>query len=205
MRVKQKHQKYQKPFLILGLAVTLTALNGCTLNEGDPQTTLCQKLTAHLMNASGVQWGGVSKVPGADKSMNVTVRWESQDASGTIPMQAGCTYLSNEDDAGEDYDMNTGAEYQSVPNRMVINGQAVRQQDLYTAIHKVTGQAIKETASEEHLRKKAAEAEQAVREGAAVVKEKAGVAAQAIKEGSEQFKQKAGEVLQKAGEHLQKK
>ncbi len=205
MIATQREQKYQKPFLVVGLVVALGALSGCTLNEGDPQTTLCQKLTAHLMNAQGVQWGETSKTPGADKSMNVTVRWESQDASGTIPMQAGCTYLSNEDDAGEDFEMNIEGEYQGVPDNMVINGQAVRQQDLYTAIHKVTGQAIRETASEEHLRKKAAEADQAIREGAAVVKEKAGEAAQVIKEGSEQFKQKAGEVLQKAGEHLQQK
>ncbi len=191
-------------FLALGLSVGLSALSGCTLNEGDPQTTLCQKLTSHLMNAEGVQWGETSKIPGADKSMNVTVRWESQDASGTIPMQASCVYLSDENDDGEDYDLNIVDGYQGVPESIVINGQAVRQKDLYTSVHKVTGQSIKDTASEEHLRKKAAEAEQAVREGAAVAKEKAGEAAQAIKEGSEQFRQKAGDALQKAGEHLQK-
>ena len=195
----------KKLFFSLGLVATLGALSSCTLNEGDPQTTLCQKLTEHLMNAQGVQWGEVSKIPGADKSMNVTVRWNSQDASGSIPMQASCVYLSNEDDAGEEYDVNFSAEYQSVPDSIVINGQAVRQQDLYTAVHKVTGKAIRETASEEHLRKKAAEADQAIREGATIVKEKAEMAAQAIKEKSETLKQKAGEALQKAGEHMQNK
>jgi hypothetical protein len=201
-----------KLLMALGMSVVLSS---CTLNEGDPQTTICQKLTAHLMNASGVPWKETSKVPGADKSMNVTVRWDSQDANGTLPMQASCRYLSNEDDAGEDFDVNVEAEYQGVPASMTINGQAVRSQDLYTAIHKVTGQSIKDTANEEHLRKKAAEAgetvkenakqaNQAIREGVAQAREKAGVAAKAIKEGSEQFRQKAGEVLQKAGEQLQK-
>lgn len=212
----------QKILLTFGITAILSS---CTLNEGDPQTTTCQKLTAHLMNVKNIEWKEASKAPGADKSMQVTVNWDSQDNSGTLPMQASCRYLTNENDAGEDFDVNVDAEYQGVPASMIINGVATRSQDLYKAIHKVTGQSIKETANEEHLRKKAAEAgeivrdgaekadkairegavkaDKAIREGAAQVKEKAGIAAEAIKEGSQQFKQKAGEVLQKAGEQLQ--
>lgn len=179
-------------------------LNGCTLNEGDPQTTLCQKLTAHLMNQGEVQWSETSKVPGPDKSMQVTIRWEHQDSSGTLPMNATCIYLSDENDDGEDYDVNIIDGYQGVPDSLTINGQLIRDQDLYTAIHKVTGIAIRETMSEEHLRKKAAQANQAIREGAENAKIKAAEAAEAFKEGSANLRQKAGEALQKAGEHLQK-
>ena len=42
--------------LLVPLSLSV-ALSGCTLNEGDPQTTLCQKLTEHLMTAKGVTWG----------------------------------------------------------------------------------------------------------------------------------------------------
>lgn len=184
-----------------GLAVVLS---GCTLNEGDPQTTLCQKLTAHLMNAQNVQWGETSKAQDAEKSMIVNIRWNSQDANGTLPMNATCIYLSDENDAGEDFDVNVEDGYQSIPHKITINGQAIRDQDLHTSIQKVTGISIRETFNEDHLRKKAAEANQAVREGAAVARERAGEAAQAIKEGSEELRQKAGDALQKAGEQLKK-
>jgi hypothetical protein len=119
-------------------------------------------------------------------------------------MQASCLYRANEDDDSENFDPDFDDEYESVPANITINGQPIRSQDLYTAIYKVTGQSIKDTVNEEHLRKKAAEANQAIRVGAAQVKEKAGVAAKALKEGSKQLKQKAGEVLQKAGDKLQK-
>ncbi len=191
----------KKTWLTLAL---LVAMSGCTLNEGDPQTTLCQKLTAHLMTADNVQWGEVSKVAGADKSMNVTIHWESTDDKGTLPMQASCIYLSDENDAGEDYDVNVTDDYQSVPDSMVINGQPVRIQDLYTAIQKVTGQSIRDTASKEHLQKKAAEVDQAIQEGAAKADQALRQGAAAIKEGSNELRQKAGEALQKAGEHLKK-
>lgn len=187
---------------IITLATT-AVLSSCTLNEGDPQTTVCQKLTTHLMSAQAITWGESSRNPGADKSLNVTVRWDSQDENGTLPMQANCLYLSDEDESGEDYDVNIEDGYQHVPFSMTINGQTIRSQDLSKAVMKVTGQAIKETASKEHLRKKAAEAEQAVRAGAEQVKDKAAAASQAVKEGSEKLRKKAGEALQKAGEALQ--
>ena len=184
------------------LTVGATAvLSGCTLNEGDPQTTLCQKMTAHLMNVQDITWGESSRNAGED--LNITVRWDSQDKNGTLPMQANCLYLSNADDAGEDYDVNTEVEYQNVPFKMTINGQAIRNQDLSKALMRVTGQSFKDTANEEHLRKKAAEAEQAVRAGAEQVKDKAAAASQAVKQGTEKLRQKAGEALQKAGEALQ--
>ncbi len=170
----------------LSPVLLVVLLGGCTLNEGDPQTTLCQKLTTHLMNTGEVQWGQTSKTPGEDRSMNVTIRWDSQDAEGTLPMQATCRYLSNEDDDGQEYELNIVEGYQSLPDTIIINGHQVRQQDLYTAIQKVTGQAFRETLSEGHLRKKVGEA------------------GQVIKEGSQELREKAGEVLQKAGEHLQK-
>ncbi len=188
---------------LLPLAL-MAVLSSCTLNEGDPQTTLCQKLTAHLMSANNVQWKETSKTAGADKSILVTVRWDSKDSQGVLPMQASCHYPSNEDDAGEDFDVNVNDEYQSLPDSVVINGQQVRQQDLYTAIQKVTGIAVKETFNKEHLRKKAGEAAQAIQEGSQELRQKAGEAAQAIKEGSQELRQKAGEALQKAGEQLQK-
>lgn len=208
--------------LLISLTAAAFALNGCTLTEGDPQTTLCQKLTAHLMDEKNPQWGETSKATIANNAMKVNINWVSQDESGTLPMNASCTYLANDNPDDEDYDMNVIDGYYNVPDNITINGKETDQSSLYIAIHKVTGQSIKDTASKEHLRKKAAEASQAIQEGTAELKTKAGEAATALKEGSEVLKQKAGEAakviqeeskelkykageaIQKTGEYLQK-
>ncbi len=125
-------------FLPVSSLVLTMALNGCTLNEGDPQVTLCQKLTAHIGNAT-VDWGNAIKTPQADKSMKVAVRASNNALNGV------CIYKSNADDAGQDYDVNILDGYQNIPTRMVVNGQVVPTRQLYTAIQKVTGQSVKDT------------------------------------------------------------
>ena len=194
--------------LLVPLSLSV-ALSGCTLNEGDPQTTLCQKLTEHLMTANGVTWDEAKKVPGED--LKVTVSFNNEDGSTT---QATCVYGANDRDQGEDYEFNPDS-FLNTPDSMVINGKAVRTGDLHTALQKVMGQSFKDTANEEHLRKTANNAKEAVvegaektveavKEGAAQAKDAAGVAAKNIKEGSEVLRQKTGEVLEKVGEKLQK-
>ena len=193
--------------LLISLTIT-AALSSCTLNDGDPQTTLCKKLTAHLMDKQDKQWGESSKTTIANNAMKININWESKDASGTLAMNANCIYLANDNADNEDYDMNISDGYYTLPDSITINGQETDQKSLYLAIHKVTGQSIKDTASEEHLRKKAAEANETIREGAAALQTKAGEAATALKEGSEVLKQKAGDAaktLQEGSEALKQK
>jgi len=209
------------------------AMSSCTLNEGDPQTTLCQKLTAHLMTAQKVTWNKATKVPTAGESLQVTVGFNNEDGSVT---EATCTYGLNDRDEGEDYEMNPD-EFVNIPDSMVINGQEVRLQDLHIAIQKVTGQAVKDTFSEENITKKANEATDAVKEGTIKLKETAeevaeqakkaataateglkkgaeqakeaassmaGSAVESLKEGAEQLKEKTTDLQHKAGEVLEK-
>ncbi len=211
--------------IITSLAV---AMSSCTLNKGDPQTTLCQKLTAHLMTAEKVKWNKATKVPTTGEHLQITVGFNNADGSVT---EATCTYGLNDRDEGEDYEVNPD-EFVNIPDSMIINGQEVRMQDLHTAIQKVTGQAIKDTFNEEHLTKKANEATDAVKEGTIKIKKSAeqaveqakdaaASATESLKKGAEQAKNvaakvtdqlkektedlqhKAGEALEKAGEKLQ--
>ena len=211
--------------IITSLAV---AMSSCALNEGDPQTTLCQKLTAHLMTAENVKWNKATKVPTTGEHLQITVGFNNADGSIT---EATCTYGLNDRDEGEDYEV-TPDEFVNIPDSMVINGEEVRMQDLHTSIQKVTGQAVKDTFNEEHLTKKANEATNAVKEGtikitksaeevaeqakeAAVsateslkkgaehAKDTAGKVAEQLKETTKDLQHKAGEALEKAGEKLQ--
>ncbi len=193
--------------LLISLIIT-AALSSCTLNEGDPKTTLCKKLTAHLMDKQDKQWGESSKTTLANNAMKININWENQDASGILAMNANCIYLADDNVDNEDYDMNSSDGYYTLPDSITINGKETDQKSLYIAIHKVTGQSIKDTASEEHLRKKVAEANETIREGTAALQTKAGEAATALKEGSEVLKQKAGEAaktLQEGSEALKQK
>ncbi|HHL18612.1 MAG TPA: hypothetical protein ENJ33_02635 [Thiothrix sp.] len=203
-------------------------MSSCTLNEGDPQTTLCQKLTAHLMTAEKVKWNKVIKVPTPGEHLQITVSFNNADGSVT---EATCTYGLNDRDEGEDYEV-TPDEFVNIPDIMVINGEEVRLQDLHTSIQKVTGQAVKDTFNEEHLTKKADEvtdavkggtikitksaekmAEQAkeaavsatesLKKGAEHAKDTAGKVAEQLKETRKDLQHKAGEALEKAGEKLQ--
>ena len=202
--------KKQPQLISLAIAITFT-LSSCTLSEGDPQITLCKKLTAHLMDKQSEQWGESSKTTLDNNAKKVSLNWDSKDANGTLKMTASCRYLADNDTDNEEYDMNSSDGYYTLPDSLTINGEVTDQKSLYIAIHKVTGQSIKETASEQHLRKKAAEANQAIREGAATIKEnaevlkqKAGEAAKMIQEESKELQHKAGEAMQKTGEYLQK-
>ncbi len=131
-------KKTNYPFIILTVLLSLT-LNACTLNEGDPQTTLCQKLTEQLSGFSNVEWSSATKTPQKDKSMKVEVH------SSGKSLQGICIYQSDEDDAGEDYDVNILDSYQNIPTIMVINGKPATTRELDIAIQKVTGQSIKDT------------------------------------------------------------
>ena len=159
----------------------MVAVSSCTLNDGDPQTTLCQKLTEHLMNTPAITWGDVSKVEG--DNLQVLVKFESKDDQGVIPMNAVCVYGANQNADDEEGPL-LAAKYENIPESMSINGQQVRTQDLYKSIQRVTGEAVQESA--ERLEQKAGEAI-----------DKAGdVAGDAM--------QKAGEAIKKAGESLKK-
>ncbi len=124
------------PMLVLALATLTTS--GCTLNEGDPQTTLCQKLTAHI-SKSNVEWGKAIKTPQADKSMKVAV------SSTNNALKGICIYQSDANDAGKDYDVNILDGYQNIPTSMLVNGKPVPTKQLFIAIQKVTGQSVKDT------------------------------------------------------------
>ncbi|CAA6822881.1 MAG: Unknown protein [uncultured Thiotrichaceae bacterium] len=184
--------KHLKGIFLLSLGLSLSA---CTLNEDDPQTTLCQKLTTHLMNESetNINWGDASRVEKKKEHLLLTVNFEKTDAQGSIPMQATCLYPYHNEQQGEDYEF-MPQEYLNIPESMTINGQAVRVGDLHTAIQKVTGQSVKDTFNEEHIKNKAKELEQNIQEGAKKLDE-------SIQKGSE----KLGESLEKLGEKLQDK
>lgn len=184
--------KHLKGIFLLSIGLSLGA---CTLNEGDPQSTLCQKLTAHLMNENeaNITWGETSRVEKKNEHLLLTVRFDKTDNQGSIPMHATCLYPHHNEQQGEDYEF-MPQEYQNTPESMTINGQDVRIGDLHTALQKVTGQSIKDTFNEEHIKNKAKELDQNIQEGAKKLDE-------SIQKGTE----KLGESLEKLGEKLQDK
>lgn len=193
-------------FIITSLAFTMSS---CTLNEGDPQTTLCQKLTAHLMTAEKITWNKAKKVPTSGEHLQITVGFNNENGSVT---EATCTYGLNDRDEGEDYEINPD-EFVNIPDSMIINGQEVRLQDLHTSIQKVTGQAVKDTFSEENITQKANAAGDVVKEGTIQLKETAEEAAkqakdaatsatESLKEGVEQAKKAASSVADSARESV---
>lgn len=203
--------KKTNTLLIVSVIFSLSiAMSSCVLNEGDPQTTLCQKLTAHLMTAENVVWNKARKIATKNKHLQITVGFNNADGSVT---EAVCTYGVNDRDEGEDYEVDPD-KFVNLPDNMVINDQEVRLQDLHTAIQKVTGQAVKDTLNKDNITIKATEAADVVKEGTIKIKEAAETAAESVtesvKKGAEQLKEKtkdlqhkAGETLEKAGEKLQ--
>lgn len=198
--------------LIISLTLVTLVMKGCVLNNGDPQTTLCQKLTAHLMTEQQVKWNKAVKASTAGEHLQVTVSFNNVDGSVT---EAVCTYGLNNRDEGEDYEVDPD-EFVNIPDSMVINGQDVRLQDLQTALQKVTGQAIKDTFTEENITQQADEASERVKEGVMKIKDGTEVAAdqakevvvetaESLKKGAEQAKDlidDAAETANKAAEQL---
>ena len=135
-----------KIVLALPLLIAIST-SGCTLNEGDPQVTLCQKLAENLSKNPQLNWDQSTKKPLQDNSIKVDVR-TSKDNSTTL--KGSCIYLTNEDAAGEDFEINVEAEYQNLPDSMVVNGKQIATNDLYRAIQKVTGQSVKDTLKKLH-------------------------------------------------------
>lgn len=203
-------KKINTLLIISGVAMIMV-MSSCTLNEGDPQTTLCQKLTSHLMTENKVNWNQAVKTP-SDERLQITVGFNNADGSVT---EAVCTYGLNNRDEGEDYELDPD-KYVNIPDSMVTNGQDVRTQDLHTAIQKVTGQAITDTFSEENITKKANAASDTVKENTIKIKESAEVAAEQardaaskaaeeLKKGAEQAKELMGDAASKAAEQLKEK
>ncbi len=134
--------------IIFTLPLTMALMtSACTLNEGDPQVTLCQKLSEDLSKNGALNWDQATKTPLQDKSIKVDVR-TSKDNSTTV--KGTCVYPTNEDAAGEDFEINTGDEYENLPNSMVVNGKQIEINELYRAIQNVTGQSVKDTLKKIH-------------------------------------------------------
>jgi len=117
-------------------------LSSCSMNEGDPQVTLCQLLAAQINQTEKVEWAEAEKVQIQDKSMQVTIHSAS---SSPAKINAVCVYLSDAEDAGQDYEFKVEDGYQSVPDSMSINGRGIKTPALHMAIQKVTGQSVKDT------------------------------------------------------------
>jgi hypothetical protein len=186
--------------VLLIMTSLAVAMSSCTLNEGDPQTTLCQKLTAHLMTAEKIKWNKATKVPTTGEHLQITVGFNNTDGSVT---EATCTYGLNDRDEGEDYEVNPD-EFVNIPDSMIINGQEVRMQDLHISIQKVTGQAVKDTLNEEHLTQKANEAKDAVKEGTIKIKKSAEEMAEQATEGLKKGVEHAKDAANSATESLKK-
>ncbi|MCK5726262.1 MAG: hypothetical protein KAH22_05515 [Thiotrichaceae bacterium] len=133
-----------KTLTMVGLTISLTA---CTLNEGQPPETLCLKLTEHLMGIQHLKTQSkVTQKENSDQTLSVYINWQDKkQGDKPLNMTARCIYLSDADDAGEDFNLQIEKSYQTVPDKMFINNQAVRPEQLYPAIHNITGIAIKET------------------------------------------------------------
>ncbi|MEE9328182.1 MAG: hypothetical protein V3U71_12930 [Cocleimonas sp.] len=122
--------------------ISTLLLSSCTLNEGDPQVTLCQLLATHINQSATVEWDKASKVQLKDKSMKVAIK--SSNSSPT-KIQGSCIYLSDADDAGKDYDVNILDSYQNIPSTIVINNHKIPSSILHQAIQSVTGESVKDT------------------------------------------------------------
>lgn len=141
----------QLKILTIGLVISLTA---CTLNEGQPPETLCLKLTEHLMDIQQLRtYSKITQTKNSDQTLSVHISWQDKkQGNKPLTMTASCIYLSDADDAGEDFNVRVEKSYQTVPDKMFINDQAVRPEQLYPAIHTITGIAIKETINNKVLK-----------------------------------------------------
>jgi hypothetical protein len=117
-------------------------LSSCTLNEGDPQVTLCQLLAAHINQSEKVDWDKASKFQLKDKSMKVSIKSTNTSSS---KIQGTCIYLSDADEDGRDYDVNILDSYQNIPSSIVINNKNIATPILHKAIQSVTGKSVKDT------------------------------------------------------------
>ena len=140
-----------KALMACGLFISL---NACTLNEDNSHTTVCLKLTEHLMGISDLKsHSNTMRTENKDHTLSIDISWQdNKKGEKPLTMTANCIYLSDANDAGEDFNIRVSESYQTLPEKMFINDQAVRPEELYASIQKVMGISVKETISKKILK-----------------------------------------------------
>ena len=134
-----------KPFFTASLTLILSAvlLSACSLNEGEPRVTVCQKVVQKLLDVPNIDWQeshteteALSKIT-VTLLLSVTDKTENDEHKDTL--SAVCVYAYN--DIAE-YDV-VGQEYESSPTDVYINDKMVGRYTLTKIVNSVMGDAVK--------------------------------------------------------------
>lgn len=88
-----------------------------------------------------------------DQTLSIDISWQDiKKGEQPLTMTANCIYLSDINDAGEDFNVRVENSYQTVPDKMFINDRAVQPEALYSSIQTVMGISIKDTLNEKILK-----------------------------------------------------
>lgn len=125
------------------LFISGTYLTGCSLSEGEPRITMCQKVVQELLEVQEVKWHEHQEKIEALSSITVhllfSVNEQSKNDEHTDTLTAVCVYAYN--DIAE-YDV-VGREYEDSPTDIYINDKMVGRLSLTKAVSKVMLNAAK--------------------------------------------------------------
>jgi len=132
--------KYLKKIVMLSASLFLFA---CSLNEGEPRVTFCQKVGHVLVNEPEIDWIGNTQETDAYSQITVNLLFNVEDSvendKHTDRLSAICTYAYNDIAEYETLDH----EYEYSPTDVFINGKMVGRYTLMKAVNKVMTKAFK--------------------------------------------------------------
>ncbi len=122
-------------FILLIMLATLLA--SCSLTEGEPRVTVCQKVVANLLDVSDIDWKYQEVTTEDQANITVSLSFDVHDTLDNEPhtdsLTASCVYSYS--DVAE-YEV-VGNEYESSPTEVYINDKMVGHYTLTKAINSV--------------------------------------------------------------------
>lgn len=118
-------------------------LSSCSLSEGDPRVTVCQKVVQKLLDVPEIEWQESHTETEELSSITVSVLFNVEDQSDSHEhvdtLNAVCIYAYN---TIAEYDV-VDREYEDSPTDVYINDKMVGHSTLTKAVNSVMGDAIK--------------------------------------------------------------
>lgn len=134
-----------KSFFTAIFAFLLAALllSACSLSEGEPRVTVCQKIVQKLLDVPTIDWQESHSQTEAFSKINVsllfTVTDNTEGHEHIDTLTAVCVYAYN--DIAE-YDV-VGREYEDSPSDVYLNDKMVSHYTLTKTVNSVMGDAVK--------------------------------------------------------------
>ena len=118
-------------------------LSSCSLSEGEPRVTVCQKVVQKLLDVPEVEWKKSHIETEELSRITVSLMFDVSSKSGgheyVDTLSAVCVYAYN--DIAE-YDV-VGREYEDSPTDVYLNDKMVDHYTLMKTVNSVMGDAIK--------------------------------------------------------------